>query len=629
LAYDNVTFNNNNITNTPNGISFTSTFAPGHYVGAFTHATWIPPIQYAGPIQVNNNTIQAAFHTPEIAALHRRNGFGISVQNTISPSGTVVYTSTVQTNSNTINDANHGITVNGYKAQPAQTADNMITVISDPIKRWACWGINHTNNQNNTVVHNTVTGDNPGLATDPTADINKDSLRAFITAGCINPELNCNGAVSTNRGYEFFLQNLYAQWNNNHMNNNEKGFLINKAVLGPQGGMGNAMQNDWDISGSSIWNGTFMETFVIGSFSASASPFFVVDAPITNPLATPGTNGGPFVESYAGASGAVTTTTPSSTWNPLLCIQMNGGGGSGGGSTGTLASGEAMAYEPIARNDTPFANADPQVRAWIGQYAAWQDINIDTALMDSSATMDSFLVLAQNSRYAYLSTLEDSIITGNYTIASAMISSPPPPLVGSGQYFDSVTGVTIVDDSTNNYIINNYFMFYNTYINYINGGMTCVDSANLQYMANLCPQLYGTAVYQSRALYTAVFDELRVWNDDSCFVAPDSAQCQCGGNNGRKARFANNKTSQSNFNQHYILKPNPNNGSFVLQQLVSDINPVSTEIWNEIGQKVFDDQIYFSGNVSNISMTNIVPGLYLLKLTDINGRNFTFKFLVQ
>ena len=236
--------------------------------------------------------------------------------------------------------------------------------------------------------------------------------------------------------------------------------------------------------------------------------------------------------------------------------------------------------------------------------------------------------MSAKSRFAYLSNIENSVVEGDFTKATALIGTPVLPLVSNGVYSDSVTGVIIADDSTSDYIVNNYRMFYGVYMKYINGTLTCSDTSNLQYMAGLCPSIYGTVVYQSRALFTAVFGQLRVWNDDSCFFSPDTNYCLCG-RNGRSAKIVNNAATQSDEIQQYQLTPNPNSGQFVLKQLTTDIAPVKIEIWNEIGQCIYQHQQVFENSLSDINIEYNLPGLYLLKLVDSRGRLFIIKFVVK
>ena len=203
----------------------------------------------------------------------------------------------------------------------------------------------------------------------------------------------------------------------------------------------------------------------------------------------------------------------------------------------------------------------------------------------------------------------------------------PAPLMGTGRFYDSTTGAMVVDDSSADYIINNYFMFYNTYMNYVNGAMSCTDSNNVRYMAALCPSIYGTAVYQSRALYAAVFDELRTWNDDDCSAATDTGYCVCKG--GARAYKGTTGNANSQTAQRYRLLPNPNSGNFELHQSFQDDGVAAIRILNELGQTVYSGEAVFANASASVNIGTPVPGIYLLLLTDKNGKTFKTKFLIQ
>jgi len=81
--------------------------------------------------------------------------------------------------------------------------------------------------------------------------------------------------------------------------------------------------------------------------------------------------------------------------------------------------------------------------------------------------------------------------------------------------------------------------------------------------------------------------------------------------------------------QSYNLYPNPNDGVFLLEQSISDLNPVSAEIWSATGQRIFDGEIHFDGGKTELRLVNKVPGLYLLNLRDSNGQRFTVKFTIE
>lgn len=253
---------------------------------------------------------------------------------------------------------------------------------------------------------------------------------------------------------------------------------------------------------------------------------------------------------------------------------------------------------------------------WIAQYALWKMTVFDTAMVDSSAVIQRFQHMADSiGRFRYLTNIETALNDGNLTLANALLSTNIDLMVNTA--YDSATGVRIADDSATDFIVQNYQQFYRLYINYETGTFSTEDSTRLFALAQLCPEVNGTVVYQARALYSGIFNDYSMYNDDSCMNA-DSTYI------GER----HSETGTQN-EQEYMLWPNPNNGSISLGQTIPDNKPVKAEIWNEVGMAVYQDELQFSGGRDQLHMMNAAPGLYLLRLTDSKNRVFTLKFVVQ
>ena len=81
--------------------------------------------------------------------------------------------------------------------------------------------------------------------------------------------------------------------------------------------------------------------------------------------------------------------------------------------------------------------------------------------------------------------------------------------------------------------------------------------------------------------------------------------------------------------QQYSLSPNPNNGSFRIEQLQKDDNPVRIIITNSLGQEVFNAEQGFAGKATMIDVPNLAQGVYHVLLEDSNGQCYTLKFVKQ
>jgi len=151
------------------------------------------------------------------------------------------------------------------------------------------------------------------------------------------------------------------------------------------------------------------------------------------------------------------------------------------------------------------------------------------------------------------------------------------------------------------------------------------DSAQITYIANLCPNIYGAAVYKARALYTMVWDDPEAWDDDLACGYVDTI---VSGGGGRKVHSSAGLTMTNN-EQEYSLYPNPNNGQMVLMQKLKDENAVSAEVINANGQSVYKTPVFFNENISALKLQNICPGLYIIILRDAIGKIYTIKFVIN
>ena len=257
---------------------------------------------------------------------------------------------------------------------------------------------------------------------------------------------------------------------------------------------------------------------------------------------------------------------------------------------------------------------------WIGQYQVWENMQQDTSATDSSVVLQMFDTLAQGSRYAFLTSIEADISNGDFADATTLLNSGRDTIPDMDS--DIVTNVRLADDATATPIVENYMNFYREYINYVNGTLSASDSLQIMALAQLCPEINGTVVYQARALYSFIYNDLSMFNDDSC-VNTDTVDIA--------ARHGISPAVPKGVGvmQRYTLLPNPNNGNMMLKQSISDEQPVVTEIWDAVGRNIFKQNINFIGSNYNLQIGSVSPGIYLMQLRDSKGNEFRFKFVVE
>ncbi|MBS1525538.1 MAG: hypothetical protein JST19_07805, partial [Bacteroidetes bacterium] len=605
--YDTIDIDHNTIFNTSTGISLNMSYDPTVWTtvygrsGGLSYAYSVStPSQYMDLCTINNNLLQAQ---PDRSASFSniQMNLGISYQNpiifhpSVLGSGTTVvtYAHDLDMYDNTIQDAYSGIYVNNYAASRynAYLSLNTISLRQPSSSRQLSYGINNTICNNSVIYQNTISGAQPSAAS-------ADNMRAVYMNNNTTDAVGCNIETQLGRGFEYFMNNPHTDWYGNNMSNNLKGFVLNGGVIGPQDDSGTTGA---PYSDNDVWSGSWSVGSNWQTYVNNANP--VSSALWSLPGMKPTVNGSAGIRQAYG----IDTNSLRTTNNPGgPCIYMPP-------PPNDVYLAEQMAEQHVnyVYNTVP-AN-------WIAQYALWKMTVFDTAMVDSSAVVQQFQHMADSmSRFRYLTDIETALNDGNLTVANALLSVNVDLMVNTA--YDSATGVRIADDSATDFIVQNYQQFYRLYINYETGVFSTEDSTQLFALAQLCPEVNGTVIYQARALYSGIFNDYSMYNDDSCMNADSSYVGE------RHGETAQNGTQNE---QEYILWPNPNNGSISLVQTIPDSKPVTAEIWNEVGMEVYRDNSQFSGGRDQLHMINATPGLYLLRLTDCKNRVFTLKFVVQ
>jgi hypothetical protein len=132
---------------------------------------------------------------------------------------------------------------------------------------------------------------------------------------------------------------------------------------------------------------------------------------------------------------------------------------------------------------------------------------------------------------------------------------------------------------------------------------------------------YGAVVYKARALYTSVWNNLRVWCE-----ACDEGQ---GEQQGQGQRPTIKPTKGDMQGQLYSLYPNPNDGNIKLIQKTADSTAVFIDVSDVLGRSVFKENVRFIDNSYKLNLDKIAQGMYVTSIIDSKGRKFVFKFVKQ
>lgn len=154
---------------------------------------------------------------------------------------------------------------------------------------------------------------------------------------------------------------------------------------------------------------------------------------------------------------------------------------------------------------------------------------------------------------------------------------------------------------------------------YINGISNQSDLDNLTSIADLCPQLYGNAVYQARALLQSITYVGKVYADS------------CDNSKVRKSVWLDDEPTSVSVADGVQAKlyPNPNNGSFTLAYDLKALNTANVTIYDISGKLVYRKAIDNLETRININTMNLNNGIYFIQLSDDTKLLWTDKLVIQ
>jgi len=503
---------------------------------------------------------------------------------------------TAHIDSNRIMDVSNGIYANGLLVEKVSSNENNIVLAKDTFQAMQ-FGIWHASCIEDTIYENENVH---GLNILGNGSIT-DSVRAYLVS-LSGPYMSCNWEDSVGRGFEFAGTCSGTQWYSSHMNTNLEGLYLNYSLIDTQRLASNPISDAWE---GSNWSFSKLNTFVLGSPAATASPLFVAGTssspdssyPMYNLSNLPGSD-----YTSAGLYGSTPGTV-------LACTRLP-------------HSNYLSPFNNIATRTIDYGSNNSAISAWMSQYKLWQILLADTMLVDSSVILQTFQDMGANSRFAYLTQIEDYIANGYLDSAHAMANTCPTP----NPQYDPITGVVIADSSGASHVVNNYRKYYKILIHYLEDSITVAEKDTLTAIAYRCPMTEGAVVYNARALYGVVFNTVTIFSDDICNPGGEGRP---GKHNSTGNAYLPSIENISLAVQQYFLSPNPNNGRFILRQKVPDPNLVNVEIWNAEGKCILKQILTFSNGMSQMNVKSMIPGLYIMHLQDSQGNSFIVKFVVD
>lgn len=510
----------------------------------------------------------------------------------------------LHTDSNEIYLATNGIYLNLFQSKKAYTNGNNIWLHSG-VDNNPNYGIRHTACKSNVIQKNYVKSDVMGSAIGISGESN---LTAIVS---------CDSVEYLKKGFNFSGIGNTTTWRNNSMNNCAVGFHIDNGYIGTGVDTVHAFDNKW-------WGAYSFHTFNAGVSNAFLSRMFVrvnsggmVYDPYINSDVSGGTSNKTFGWPTACSAASCFNTTgglihaPDSITNncvptgvdfPIDLDYMPA-------VTDTLGKDDGGGEQRGMGDDSHV----PERIKWIAQMHVWCAILAYPAMADSSTVLNKFREEALNSRYNWLTSIVAALDTNDILTAQTLMNDDIDAHVNTNT--DAATGVVISDATEADYVVGNYLSYYDQYIKYLNGNMHGEDTATVFTLAGLCPFTDGEIIYSARTLAAMLGGNVAA-NDEGCAASA--------ANKHNLVTYKEGTTEQ-----RYKLYPNPNNGIITVSQLIADTRDVKVEVVDAMGKILYDSIQSFENQNARIQLSNVSPGLYLLKLINADGKVFSFKFVVQ
>jgi hypothetical protein len=564
--FDSININSNNMYNTPVGINVS-------YLGSgssYKH----------GQLNINNNNIYQQPVSPVTADPNRYVYQAINLSNVFTLPATGAATINLNTQYNVLN----GIKLSGITTTPTTITNNPITLLDktpvtsatvtqNAISVTSSKGLNISSNFLNTA------------ALTATAD----RVNGVYTAFNANQNVCNNSTNNIGRAFNFAgtTTQFATIWNNNNITQSVKGFVLGSDI-GDQN-IGSTKLLSYIAPSGNIWNGTFTyQTYADGVTKSANSKLYVRNIP-TGAVELPALN---YALSYGNRYilGTSMFTSTAALFNCGVQKIILGG----------------FTFKVLA--DSLGYDATYRPNQWMAEFALWQMGLMDSTLKDSSADYASFANIAANSRFAWLSNIEQALGNADVVTAQTLLNNP---VAAMGRVVVN-NNVVLTDYTEANYVVNNYVNYYTCYLHWLQGTMSSADTTSLTTLANRCPDIHGGVVYQARAFLDQLLDQIGSYNDDGCI------------NTGGLYRIAQDNAGTDS--PDYSLYPNPNEGSFTIMSLrgAKQTEPVTLKVYNAIGALVYQTNANFTNGSVQVNLGQKASGLYLVCIGDTNATCLRF-----
>jgi hypothetical protein len=406
-----------------------------------------------------------------------------------------------------------------------------------------------------------------------------NTLVSLIYSGIgANHIVTCNDLRSANRGFEFIGSHPGgAQWKGNTMQPMPIGFaLVTGGVIGTQGATTTPIDDQW----SGTWTG-YDQTYVDMTSDAQFSKIWVQSGAPYQPV----NNNGPFPQ-YYGAPGNINTTTGS-----YSC----GGGG--------------VPPNLVVPNTSSLSNS----MGYIANDALYRYLKINPDSIQGSV-LTTFVNSFSLTSHDYFMQVEGALNSNAPSTATTLLASVSPT----------------------NTAETNMKTFYNLFVDYLNNSFDATDSTTLHDMIGDCPGIYGSWVYQARALYDQIY-RLTSPPEMDCLDQPAAGRANPAANNNPGiSTVTHDVTLPLRYNPQNVtvadkwkagIYPNPAKNDLYIGSS-SNNEELNVKIEDVQGRLLIDKTVKIE-NHSVYLQLDLQSGIYFVTLTNSRNESVTQKLLLS
>ncbi len=444
-------------------------------------------------------------------------------------------------------------------------------------------------NSNNAVVDaNTIIGNN-------SSSISNIGIFCENSGGC---KIKCNNITNTGHGVEFRGNNSSSGdgfFGNTLTYPMRRGLVLtNGGIIGAQGNISGASFNQWIGWPTTVASPDPNQIFVGGTppggsaSNAANSPLYVhnnaTELPTDNSFLPPSIS----TDRYQLTVNLFTTPAGNTSTCPNMLLQ----GLRINGSTSVDNTDRDNDFVNYINNLVPAANNDltPQDKFMLKQYmfeALSQNPSTNT-------TIANFYNQQQTGSINAYYDIDSLLAAGNITLANT-----------KNNQASQLNDITQTQNA------------YNTL--YINGINNQTDMDNLLAIANLCPSLYGNAVFEARALVQSMTYVAKTYNDS------------CDNSIARKNVWIDDETTSVSVAEGVLAKlyPNPNSGTFILAYDLKNNTNATVTIIDISGKLVYKGALDKLDNRVQISTNNLNNGIYFIQIINDKTLLWTDKLMIS